>query len=282
MILLLDMSDSMRRGGRVETGKQAVSTILKTLTPQDSVTVQMIGGSTPGLPPFARKGLIPATDFNIARLRQWLERAAVMGQQEVSQALAEGLGVLGVRRVDSGTQTAEPQGASIKNFMFLVSDGELLASDLALAADASRLDSIHASIREDLLPRTHVMTVAVGQGAKQDDLRTISCKLNGLFFIVAEDQGPSAMRTSLSKWYQMVAAPLAPLQADGSLLPTWSKPFLSSSRQEIHITVGLPVFVDLTLDMPQLVGAVSFDVAVAAPSTPSAALRPLPCLNPKP
>jgi len=72
------------------------------------------------------------------------------------------------------------------------------------------------------------------------------------------------MRTSLSKYYQMMAAPLAPLQANASLLATWSKPFLADSRQEVHLTVALPVFVDLTLDMPQLVGAVSFDVALAA------------------
>jgi hypothetical protein len=141
VMLLLDMSDSMRGGGRLETGRQAVTTLLRTLTPQDSVNVHLIGGSTPGLPSFARQGLIPATTYNIDRLCQFLAGADAMGRQEVSQALAESLGLLDVVTAVTGSkQTAEPRPPAIKNVVFVVSDGDLLANDLALYADGSRLD----------------------------------------------------------------------------------------------------------------------------------------------
>jgi hypothetical protein len=61
----------------------------------------------------------------------------------------------------------------------------------------------------------------------------------------------------------MLAVPLAARQNAGKLKPTWTRPFLARSRQEVHMTVSLPCFVDLSTDSPQLVGAVSFDVAVS-------------------
>jgi hypothetical protein len=51
-----------------------------------------------------------------------------------------------------------------------------------------RLPGIASSIRDEFRLHTHVMTIAVGAGAKQEDLRAISCRLNGLFFIVSRDQ----------------------------------------------------------------------------------------------
>ena len=72
------------------------------------------------------------------------------------------------------------------------------------------------------------------------------------------------MRTALDRWYQMLAVPLAARQNAGKLKPTWTRPFLARSGQEVHMTVALPCFVDLSSDSPQLVGAVSFDVAVSA------------------
>ena len=82
VMLILDMPESMHYGGAVETGKQAVLTILRTLTPQDSVNVHLIAGSSPGLPKHIETtGLLPATPNNIARLSEWVRRAAVMGRK---------------------------------------------------------------------------------------------------------------------------------------------------------------------------------------------------------
>ena len=79
-------------------------------------------------------------------------------------------------------------------------------------------------------------------------MRGISCRFNGLFFLVAEDAGMSAMRTSLSKYYQMLAAPLAPLAANNTLAATWTRPRLDRSGQEVYVTVSLACFVDLDLE----------------------------------
>ena len=115
------------------------------------------------------------------------------------------------------------------------------------------------------------MTLAVGGAARERQLRAISCKLNGLFFFVSQGQASSAsqMRTALDRWYQMLAVPLAARQAAGQLKPTWTRPYLARSGQEVHLTVGLPCLVDLSSDSPQLVGAVAFDVAVLPLPTPA-------------
>ena len=261
VLLILDMSDSMLGGGRVETGKEAVFTILRTLTQQDSVNVLLIAGSSPGLPFFAPKGLVPATAYNIAALTEWVNNANVMGQQEVTQVLADALGHINVVKT-SQEQSEEAVPPGIKHYLFVVSDGEFLASDLGYSQ--GRLDSVYLSIKESLLRDTHVMTVAVGQGAKERDLRAISCRFNGFFFMVPAARGHSAMRTSLEKWYQLLAAPLAKLQGSGAQAPSWTVPYLSSSGKEIIITVALPCFVDIDLDRPQLIGAVALDLTVSA------------------
>jgi hypothetical protein len=147
VILVLDMSDSMRLAGAAEIGKLAVLTILTTLTPHDSINVQLIGGSTPGLPSFWPKGLMPASASNIARLRELVERAQPMGKQALSLALSAALGHLDVVDISTPVVSAEVVEDNVKNFVWLMSDGELEDSDLALGQSPSRLDSIHASIK---------------------------------------------------------------------------------------------------------------------------------------
>ena len=191
LVIVLDMSDSMRRAGAMEVGRQAVMTLLNTLTEQDSVNVQLIAGSSAGMPSFWPKGLMPATNANIARLSEWMLRATARGQQSVSQAISEALGHLEVVKVDTREESDEKIEENIKNFVFLVSDGELAENDLALAQPNSVLDSISRNIKDASRLNTHVMCVAVGLAAKDTYLRAISCALNGLFFFVGEDQGRS-------------------------------------------------------------------------------------------
>ena len=265
VLLLLDMSESMGGRSRVETGKETVLTILRTLTAHDSINVQLIAGSSPGLPSFAPLGLVAATAYNIARLTEFVQKAKVMGQQDVAQSLSDALTHLDVvdftHEATSG-DIQEDRPAGIKQYVFLISDGELLAADQG--ERQTRLDGIYREIGHEFLQRTHVMTVAVGQAANEAELRLIACKMNGLFFNIPTPEGHSATRTKLSKWYQMVAAPLAPLQADGSLAATWTKPYLSRSGNEVYMTAALPCFVDLESDQPHLMGAVALDIALSA------------------
>jgi hypothetical protein len=58
VMLVLDMSDSMRLGGAMNIAKLAIFTILSTLKPHDSVNVLLIAGSTPGLPSFCPSGRV--------------------------------------------------------------------------------------------------------------------------------------------------------------------------------------------------------------------------------
>ena len=75
------------------------------------------------------------------------------------------------------------------------------------------------------------------------------------------------MRTSLSKWYQMLAVPLAALLRSGKLAATRTRPVLDRSKQEVHMTVALPCFVNLELAQPESIGAVSLDVALSGKGT---------------
>jgi hypothetical protein len=264
VMLILDMSESMHYGGAVEAGKQAVLTILRTLTPQDSVNVHLISGSSPGLPKHIETtGLLPATPNNIARLSEWVRRATVMGRKLLYPALNEALKHLNVVKPCQNCETsdtgAERIEEDIHHYVFLISDGTVLRNDFGRKG----VDSVYASIKDEHRNRTHVVGVAVGKLYKETQLREISCKLNGIFLIVSEDRGPSAMRTSLSKWYQMLAVPLAALLRSGKLSATWTRPVLDRSKQEVHMTVALPCFVDLELAQPESIGAVSLDVALS-------------------
>ena len=81
----------------------------------------------------APKGVVPATAYNIAALTDWVMNAYVMGQQEVSQVLAEALGHINVVKT-SQEQSDEAVPPGIKHYLFVVSDGELPASDSATNA----------------------------------------------------------------------------------------------------------------------------------------------------
>jgi hypothetical protein len=176
VMLVLDMSDSMRHGGAMNIAKLAVFTILSTLKPHDSVNVLLIAGSTPGLPSFCPDGLMPASASNIARLREWVERALVMGKQTVSLALSAALGHLNVVDISTPVVTAEVVQENIKNFVFVVSDGELDETDLALGQPPGRtlLDSIYDSIKpqkRSLVPSPLLSHPLVRNDAGEDSMK---------------------------------------------------------------------------------------------------------------
>lgn len=152
--------------------------------------------------------------------------------------------------------------------VFLVTDGRFHLS--------SELLSGLRRLRQER-PRLQLFGVAVGYNAAVENVRTLTCELNGITFELrpptkadrSNTEGEAAGYSSyilnqLSSYYQMVAAPLArnhtQLQDQGLAIDvTWDLP-RNPYGSEVMITIALPCFGDADSDSPSLLGVVAVDL----------------------
>eukprot|EP00396_MALV-II-16_sp_LP-1_P000284 gene284-4_t len=90
VLLVIDLSGSMNRYARIELAKEAAKAVLDTLTWVDFVNVMSFSSKVRS----AADVLIPATDENRARLREWIEGMEPAGTTNYRDALREGMEML--------------------------------------------------------------------------------------------------------------------------------------------------------------------------------------------
>eukprot|EP00960_Hanusia_phi_P075062 768369-Hanusia_phi.AAC.2 len=270
VLIIIDLSESMRMSNTSEIAKQVAYTVLQSLIPQDSVNVYFMAGSNPGLPPCFQSSFYPATAENIEQLVDQIASSVVTGGEDVDRSLLFAYEMINSHNNLLCQAASQRLCNNRDSYIFLISDGVFNQYTLPLQ-----------DLNAQLPPQTYLMGVEVGPGADESKIHEFTCSLRGKYFKIESMYLLSEIRSMLDDWFQMIAAPL--VKGNMTDLISLSLPTLSSTADEILFTISLPCFTDTSSTLPRLVGAVSIDLAfISQVNTYTRALFPfLASLRPK-
>ena len=250
VVIVLDVSGSMRVEGRMSLMREAALKLLDTFTSVDYVAVISFSNLiTKGL---GATRLVPATDANLAALKEFVSGLSSGGTTNYRGAFAEALSLL-----ENSNGVSGASSSCTKAILFL-SDGEpdeFLDTDYAsVAATAEQLGGVQ------------IFTYALGSGASTDYLKKIACRNDGAMWVVPDGGN---LGDAMADYYTF----LAPLQqtcqvrwtyyndwsSGASLLAACLASFKKDARSdETSCSEGSQGC------MPEMLGVVCMDVSLIA------------------
>eukprot|EP00761_Pharyngomonas_kirbyi_P014853 gb/GECH01014884.1/.p1 GENE.gb/GECH01014884.1/~~gb/GECH01014884.1/.p1 ORF type:complete len:1016 (+),score=267.76 gb/GECH01014884.1/:1-3048(+) len=232
IILVIDTSGSMT-GERLRIAKEAVNTVLQTLTVRDYVNVVMFSSGGYVSPCFSL-GMVRAMPENIAQLQSFVNSVSANGGTDFNAAFSKAFDILDYS-YENGLGTGN--AATI----LFMTDGQ-------------------SSDPTDLINRRQypdnpvaIFSYALGSGADATIPQKIAEDNNGIFFDI---EVASNLRTKMGEYYTYFALNT---QLERTF---WTTPFYDASGLGLIISVALPVF-DRRNSEPELIGVMGTDVPVA-------------------
>lgn len=245
MVLVFDTSLSMLHQGRWDLAREALHTLLDTLTPGDFV----------GLVGFGQTGhqlcdaevpcghLSSATRATVTRLHGLVDNVVLTYNTHMEAGLRIGLDLLSV----GGEHTSGcPQSA-----LLFLTDGEPFGPGLQ---GQELVDYVITRNRAE----TNATIFSYSLGASADDVipSAIGCQSGGTWAKIADGGN---LVTQMSQFYEYYAR----VTDTSSIRATWVVPYQDSNGGGLVTTVSLPVY-DQATEPPAFLGVVGVDVQVSA------------------
>ena len=246
VVIVLDVSGSMRNAGRMDLAKQAAKKLLDTLTDVDYVgLVQFSSSASTAL---GATTLLPATGSTVASMKQWVDGLSPTGNTNFVAAFDSAYGLL---RDSSDYST----GCS-KAILFL-SDG----------IPTSWTTDNRRRVKEQgqaLGGNFQLFTYALGSGADTSVLKKISCDNSGALWTVADGGN---LADAMADYYTFLAPLQRPCQVRWTYYNDWSSgmPLLAAclaTFKKDSPTLPTSCGGGTTGCMPELLGVACMDVSL--------------------
>lgn len=233
VLIVFDISGSMSAYNRMSIGRQALLTVLDTLTEKDFVNVILFDHRIE-VPSCFPETLVRAIPRNINKLKAFVNSFGPRGGTDFRIAFEKAFEMLRESRIRN-------QGSFCETVILFMTDG--------IAPDPS--DIINANRDSD----TPVSIFSYSFGEEADDTvpRKIACENDGLFFKIPDG---GDLRSSMGQYYQYFAAGIQNDQV------FWTAPYFDASGLGLVITASIPLY-DRRRDPPSLFGVVGTDVIVS-------------------
>eukprot|EP00945_MAST-04E_sp_MAST-4E-sp1_P004715 g4715.t1 len=227
MILVLDVSGSMKEEGRMDIMKKGAIAQLDTMTFLDYI--QVVSYSTDASSQGSR--LLQGTDENKKKLTEYIKELMPGGQTNGKNGLNLAFHIFeksaakssGCLRIISFLTDGKMTNIGIDNF---ITDGWL---------DGKQNDMVLAG-----LTKAHIFTYALGAGAKTEDMRDLSCRNQG-WMATINDGDVAGIKHAMTRYFEYFAGKI-PLNTNSTKL-RWSDFYMDSSGQGQMTTVSKPVFI---------------------------------------
>jgi Mg-chelatase subunit ChlD len=186
VLFILDISGSMKENGRLNLLKDAMNSVLTTLTANDyfniitfSTGVQYIDSTIPYM--------IPATKANIGKMKELINRLEATGDTNMVGAFEQAILAFSNKNPASETSSS----SNCRKAALFLTDGKptLNQTPQSVKTAAAKLSSSGVKL----------FTYSLGDGADHNTAKDIACSTGGLWSAV-EDGGN--LRTQMSNYYQ--------------------------------------------------------------------------------
>eukprot|EP00730_Choanoeca_flexa_P016356 TRINITY_DN7704_c0_g1_i1.p1 TRINITY_DN7704_c0_g1~~TRINITY_DN7704_c0_g1_i1.p1 ORF type:complete len:661 (+),score=122.10 TRINITY_DN7704_c0_g1_i1:35-2017(+) len=247
VVLVIDKSASMSAASRMELTKQAVATVLDTLTLSDHVAVitfdafvnQVCGGSV-------RCGsLSPATSAVINELKAKVNAISPSQTTNFEGAINKAYDIL----TDSVELTSNCHTA-----ILFLTDGDPTAGVTNQAQLEDILDRRQTTFRNRRNREAVWFTYSLGRLASEDIPKSFACRTNGIWSPIV-DADANGLRSQMGHYYDYFSS----LRADGDTHITWVEPYLDASGAGLMTTASRALY-DRTVTPPKLIGVVGVDL----------------------
>ena len=235
VILVIDVSGSMRSRGRLELAKDAAKTVINTLTNFDYVGVVTFSDTASTL----ENTLLPATSANIRSLSSDIDGITASGPTNYEAAFRKAFDLLD--RSQSQELASDCQTALLFLTDGMPTDGE---------TNANNLQNLVSNLNTE---SAVIFTFTLGSDAPAAIPKAIACGNKGIFIHV-NDNGN--LRDAMSNYYNYFATVR---QVSDNLEPVWVEPYIDAFGLGEVTTVSRALY-DTNVDPPRLYGVVSVDI----------------------
>lgn len=225
MILVLDVSGSMKEEGRMDIMKNGAIAQLDTMTFLDYI--QVVSYSSDAKAQGTR--LLQGTDENKQLLREYIEQLSPGGRTNGQKGLTLAFEIFKNSATDSKTS------GCLRIISFLT-DG--IMSDID-TGDLSWLVTEQNNMVNANLGKAHIFTYALGSGAKTEDMRVIACENQG-WMATIKDGDVAGIKHAMIRYFEYFAGKIP--SNTNTTRPRWSDFYMDSSGQGKMTTVSQPVF----------------------------------------
>ena len=204
VLIVIDTSGSMV-GTRISLAREAASYVLDTLTDGDYGGIVTFSSSADSY----ATTLVPGTAANKADMQSWVDRNVdAAGSTDYRDAFTKVWEVL-------DASDAANQRSGCNRIVLFLTDGEPDAfNDDDFAGIAARSEAQGEGF--------HLMTYALGNGARTDYLKKLACENRGVTYEVGDaDAASGALDTTMASYYMLLAPTLAPCQPRWNSYTDW-------------------------------------------------------------
>ena len=240
VVLILDVSGSMRTAGRADLMIDAARAVIKTLTIADWFSVVLFSSDATTLGRW-QGYLQPATTANKIAMHASFDSVHIGGGTNFKAGFAKAFEVL-------GASVEQEYTAGCHKAILFLTDGENTdgTPEEVLSAIATGNEPYDASI----------FAYSLGAGADSELPKSIACQNSGVWAQIADG---ADLVGSMSSYYQLFARGLGDQENEG--FTAWVEPYKFASGDIMGTTVGAPVY-DRTLTPPHFIGVAAVDMTV--------------------
>lgn len=247
VILVIDVSGSMRQLLRLDLAKEAAKTVVNTLTNFDFVGVVTFSNSATTQRVNGNNIMVPATNENLLTLETVIDQLTAAGGTNFEAAFTEAFSLLARSKqdeADSGCHTA----------ILFLTDGNPTAG--SITTEGGLRDHVNTMNRNpDGSQKAVIFTFTLGSSASEAIPKAIACANRGIF-IPVPDNGD--LRGSMSQYYDYFSA--LRQQVD-NLQPVWVEPYVDALGLGEITTVSRALY-DNSTGSIRLYGVVGIDILI--------------------
>ncbi|CAN0294046.1 unnamed protein product [Discosporangium mesarthrocarpum] len=238
VVIVLDISGSMSAKGRMDLAKEAVESVLGTMTPHTFVTIVVFSETARLL---TGNLLLRASDENKKVLLELLNQVVPETTTNFEVALNLAFDVL-----DASRLAGEEYSSSCNTAILLLTDGHI-TQGLAAEFIPDLVQARNVDIGAEMF------TFALGPEADQETTKTIACSTGGIYQAVADG---GALATAMSFYYRYYAIGLG-----NNAYTATSDLYRFATGGDLGFTVASPAY-DREFDPPAFLGVAGIDFKV--------------------
>ena len=242
VILVIDVSGSMRSFNRLSTAKDAAKTVVNTLTNFDYVGLVTFSDSARVVPIRGSNLLVQATNDNLRRINDAIDTLSASGGTNYEAAFNTAFDML------DQSKSAESFVNCHSAILFLT-DGDPTVG----RTDGNVLTTLVTTLNQG--DKATVFTFALGSQASQAIPKRIACANKGIF-IAVPDGGD--LRSAMSQYYDYYSTLR---QSVDNLSPIWVEPYVDFFGLGDVTTVSRALY-DNSTNPPRLYGVVAVDILI--------------------
>lgn len=253
VVLVIDISDSMNKHGRLRLAKEAAITIVNTTSVGDYLTIITFSDTAAQIGGY--DSLIRATTENKERLVEAINGLEANG---------------GTNFYDAFELAYSSLEKSIPNDKTTLCNAAILfLTDGGITRGPGRDEVINLVnertrqfAKNDFGRKALVFTYSLGDSADHDVMKTIACNTNGIWTPVDDDYNLSGdLVTAMSSYYKLFALGLG--EGRNEDFVAWVEPYEFATTGNVGTTVSTPLY-DYSVSPPLFLGVVAIDMYMSA------------------